>query len=703
MGVSYRYSQVQEVSGWAYASSHGPSASPSSSSSSFSSAASSPASTSTSPTNAEETQYYLTLQDNGVLTAFTDNDGSMQEVWRYELAGAQVTTATSWSKQMKIYMPQSGMDTTSNNTANAYTTTGLGMDGDRSMSTSTHSSNLSSLSHSNRSDKKNQKNHYGLLSSSRPRQRQGQGPFGIKRSRSPLNNANTSFITIRPQTRQELKMWKNQLDRCSSLVFQEYYLLGEVIGSGCYAKVHKVRDIQTNEVLACKVIQRDATPKVTKLLKRECEILGVVDHPNIVKTYDVFKAEKQVYIVMEHMQKGSLFEYIRSKRRLDEIEALQITKEIAKGVAYLHSMGIIHQDIKSENVLMNDKNEYKLADFGLSYRLSPTEPVPTTTSGSRKSSSAEIASLSSSRANSGRMSQLSRTEDPKDKEKEKDKDDVDNSIQGTPEYLAPETIISKISGKESDMWAVGVLLYVMLAGRYPNHHRDAYQTLRQIATTKVSYPSNLFGKISPETVKVLKTLLSHDMRKRPSAEKLVEIIDARIKSLLEETGMYVEASLLSPNVFESKPEDTKDNNVVMVERVTEEGLEVKADTGPTSARPPKMTAAMENRSDAARLLARGVNQQAAQLSHSKHTQSEDSSSYGETKINATLNSKKASQRQTSEITFLSGFRSWTTNDSVSSANANDKDAAAAAGVPMGRGLSRNRLSLRSLLVKEAAK
>ena len=111
-------------------------------------------------------------------------------------------------------------------------------------------------------------------------------------------------------------------------------------------------------------------------VSREIHILKLIRHPNIIQLYEIIETPKHLFLVMEYMEKGELFDHIVSKRRLDEEEACKILEQMISGIEYIHKLRIVHRDLKLENVMMSDSSNSaipKIVDFGLSKIIGPNE------------------------------------------------------------------------------------------------------------------------------------------------------------------------------------------------------------------------------------------------------------------------------------------------------------------------------------------
>lgn len=148
------------------------------------------------------------------------------------------------------------------------------------------------------------------------------------------------------------------------------YKVESIVGKGSFATVRKGRSRETGERVAIKVISKRRLSDADKLnLKNEIEVMKQVDHPNIVKLYDVYEDEKYFFLVMELCKGGELYEKIVEREQFSEAEARNTISPIFDAVIYCHELGIVHRDIKPENMLYTSRSLnrgiIKVSDFGL--------------------------------------------------------------------------------------------------------------------------------------------------------------------------------------------------------------------------------------------------------------------------------------------------------------------------------------------------
>nr|XP_054367535.1 MAP/microtubule affinity-regulating kinase 4 [Mirounga angustirostris] len=197
------------------------------------------------------------------------------------------------------------------------------------------------------------------------------------------------------------------------------YRLLRTIGKGNFAKVKLARHILTGREVAIKIIDKtQLNPSSLQKLFREVRIMKGLNHPNIVKLFEVIETEKTLYLVMEYASAGEVFDYLVSHGRMKEKEARAKFRQIVSAVHYCHQKNIVHRDLKAENLLLDAEANIKIADFGFSNEF---------TLGSKL-----------------------------------------DTFCGSPPYAAPELFQGKkYDGPEVDIWSLGVILYTLVSGSLP--------------------------------------------------------------------------------------------------------------------------------------------------------------------------------------------------------------------------------------------
>lgn len=279
-------------------------------------------------------------------------------------------------------------------------------------------------------------------------------------------------LVLSAKTEKECMEWMRALQSAAQRKIDESYEVGQVIGEGGFATVRIGRCMLTKELRAIKTLKKDDT--YAKLQGNEIAILKSTDHPNIVKTYDVFETRNEIHIVMEYMAGGMLYEAIEDGIIFSEPDVIQFMREILDAILYLHGKGIVHRDLKPENILCTSRTtplHVKIADFGLSC----------------------INSVADLTANKVLMS----------------------TMIGTPEFIAPEIARQEPYTEKVDMWALGMLCYNVIAGALPiDESRDVVPQLRD--GVKLTFPERVWKSYSRDAQSCLRALLCTQPQKRLS-------------------------------------------------------------------------------------------------------------------------------------------------------------------------------------------
>ncbi|KAF7836866.1 CBL-interacting serine/threonine-protein kinase 1 isoform X1 [Senna tora] len=206
------------------------------------------------------------------------------------------------------------------------------------------------------------------------------------------------------------------------------YEVGRTLGKGSFGKVKLALNIHSHQHFALKIVDKsNIIPlNLTYQIKREIATLKLLKHPNLVRLHEVFASKTKIYMVLEYVNGEDLFDRIASKGRLTEAEGRKLFQQLIDGVSYCHNKGVFHRDLKLENVLVDNKGNIKITDFGLSA-----------------------------------LPQHLR------------KDGLLHTTCGSPNYVAPEVLANRgYDGATSDTWSCGVILFVILTGYLPFDDRN---------------------------------------------------------------------------------------------------------------------------------------------------------------------------------------------------------------------------------------
>ncbi|NXL95038.1 NUAK2 kinase, partial [Alectura lathami] len=217
----------------------------------------------------------------------------------------------------------------------------------------------------------------------------------------------------------------------------------ETLGKGTYGKVKKARE-RSGKLVAIKSIRKDKIKDEQDLvhIRREIEIMSSLNHPHIIAVHEVFENSSKIVIVMEYASKGDLYDYISERQRLSEQEARHFFRQVVSAVYYCHKNGIVHRDLKLENILLDANGNIKIADFGLSNVYQQDKFLQT--------------------------------------------------YCGSPLYASPEIINGRpYKGPEVDSWSLGVLLYILVHGTMPFDGHDYKTLVKQITSGDYREPTKL--------------------------------------------------------------------------------------------------------------------------------------------------------------------------------------------------------------------
>lgn len=241
-------------------------------------------------------------------------------------------------------------------------------------------------------------------------------------------------------------------------VLMQKFELGKLLGKGTFAKVYHARNIKTEMSVAIKVIDKMKILKAGMMdqIKREISVMKLVRHPNVVQLFEVMGSKSKIYIVMEYVKGGELFNKM-AKGKLREGVARKYFQQLISGVDFCHSRGVYHRDLKPENLLLDENGNLKISDFGLS-------------------------ALAESKRQDGLL----------------------HTACGTPAYVAPEIISKKgYDGAKSDIWSCGVILFVLLAGYLPFHGTNLMEMYRKIKQGEFVFPNWISSDVRELISKIL--------------------------------------------------------------------------------------------------------------------------------------------------------------------------------------------------------
>ncbi|KAM3625050.1 uncharacterized protein V6R79_006263 [Siganus canaliculatus] len=265
---------------------------------------------------------------------------------------------------------------------------------------------------------------------------------------------------------------------------KEKYTFGRELGKGSFGVVYEATHIETQTKWAIKKIHRPAPGSLkVMMLEQEISLLSDMDHAHIIHLKEVYETSKMIYLVTELCVGGNLKQLLKQKKLFTEDETRHIISSLADAVVYLHKRNIMHRDLKLENILLKDALDedfngninIKVIDFGFSVQAS-----------------------------------CALTEDPQ------------KDVCGTLMYMAPEMLHGYGYTHSCDVWSIGVIMYILLCGKFPFVASSKAQLLKNILKEEITFTENIWASVSDTAKTVLTYLLKVDSADRMSAWRLLE-------------------------------------------------------------------------------------------------------------------------------------------------------------------------------------
>uniref|UniRef100_A0A4W3IT53 3-phosphoinositide-dependent protein kinase 1 n=1 Tax=Callorhinchus milii TaxID=7868 RepID=A0A4W3IT53_CALMI len=251
----------------------------------------------------------------------------------------------------------------------------------------------------------------------------------------------------------------------------EDFRFGKILGEGSFSTVVLAREITTGKEYAIKILEKRHIIKENKVpyVTRERDIMSRLDQPFFVKLYFTFQDDEKLYFGLSYAKNGELLKYIRKQGSFDENCTRFYSAEIVSALEYLHGIGIIHRDLKPENILLSEDMHIQITDFGTA------KVLPSDTTQARA-----------------------------------------NSFVGTAQYVSPELLTEQSACKSSDLWALGCIIYQLVAGLPPFRAGNEYLIFQKIIKLDYEFPEKFF----PKAKDLVKKLLVLELTKRLGCEEM---------------------------------------------------------------------------------------------------------------------------------------------------------------------------------------
>ena len=244
------------------------------------------------------------------------------------------------------------------------------------------------------------------------------------------------------------------------------FVLKRTVGTGSFGRVHLAQSKVNGKHYAIKALDKYDIVRLKQVehINNEPTILREISHPFLVNLWDAFQDDTHLFMVMDYVPGGELFSMLRKEKKFSEHTAKFYAAEVLLALAYLHENGIVYRDLKPENILIDARGHVKVTDFGFAKRV----------------------------------------------------DDMTWTVCGTPDYLAPEIILSKGYTKAVDWWGLGVLIFEMVVGRAPFIDKNPVNLYQKILECQIDWPDDM----TVELKDLLSNLLTNDIEGRFTCEEI---------------------------------------------------------------------------------------------------------------------------------------------------------------------------------------
>uniref|UniRef100_A0A3P9IWJ1 calcium/calmodulin-dependent protein kinase n=1 Tax=Oryzias latipes TaxID=8090 RepID=A0A3P9IWJ1_ORYLA len=314
-----------------------------------------------------------------------------------------------------------------------------------------------------------------FFSRSNSRSAARRNPHFHRSSRLPVTHSSGNSSEFTPGEERERPGSDMATTTCTR--FTDEYQLYEELGKGAFSVVRRCVKLSTGQEYAAKIINtKKLSARDHQKLEREARICRLLKHPNIVRLHDSISEEGFHYLLFDLVTGGELFEDIVAREYYSEADASHCIHQILESVHHIHQHDIVHRDLKPENLLLASKCKnaaVKLADFGLAIEVQGDQQAWF-------------------------------------------------GFAGTPGYLSPEVLRKEAYGKPVDIWACGVILYILLVGYPPFWDEDQHKLYQQIKAGAYDFPSPEWDTVTPEAKNLINQMLTINPVKRITAQEALK-------------------------------------------------------------------------------------------------------------------------------------------------------------------------------------
>lgn len=308
--------------------------------------------------------------------------------------------------------------------------------------------------------------------------------------------------------------------------FDSEYKRGKTLGEGAFSVVIEATKKSSGESFAVKVVTKAKLTKEDEVaLKDEIQVLRELQHPHIIRLYDVYEEKDFWYLVTEKMMGGELFDRIVAKSYYNEKEARDVCKILFEAIGMCHDNSVAHRDLKPENLLLRSEendSEIKIADFGFAKKVLTPNSLTTQC--------------------------------------------------GTPGYVAPEILEGNAYDTKSDMWSLGVIVYILLGGYPPFIEQNQRELFRKIRKGSYEFHEEYWGSVSAEAKDLISCLLVVQPSKRMSASEALKH-KWMMKDSKELEGQSLDTNLVELRKYNAKRKfKAAVNAVILANKITSLGV-----------------------------------------------------------------------------------------------------------------------------------